>query len=98
MCKARKIQVTSEKSKILRTSNWAKRYKNKIQVVLDWLTSNQVKDVQKFLELTNYYKWFVKNLMSIVRPLHDLVKKNQKWCYDQCLQEIAQTWVKGMMT
>ena len=35
--------------------------------------------MQKFLGLVNYYHWFIKNFTSIARPLHDMVKKNQKW-------------------
>ena len=52
--------------------------KDKIKDVLDWLTLKCVKDVQKFLELANYYQWFIKNFTSITRPLHDMVRKNQK--------------------
>jgi len=51
----------------------------KVKEVSDWLTSKEVKNVQKFLELANYYWRFIKDFMSIVRLLHDLVKKNQKW-------------------
>jgi len=50
----------------------------KIKRVLEWLTSKEVKDIQKFLELANYYWWFINNFASIARLLHDLVKKNQK--------------------
>ena len=51
----------------------------KIKRVLEWLTSKEVKDIQKFLELANYYYWwFINNFASIARLLHDLVKKNQK--------------------
>ena len=45
---------------------------------LDWLTLKGVKDIQKFLGLANYYQQFIKDFVSIARPLHDLVKKNQK--------------------
>ena len=38
-----------------------------------------VKNVQKFLELANYYCRFVKYFASIARPLHNIVKKDQKW-------------------
>jgi len=51
----------------------------KMKGVLDWLTPKKVKDVQKFLGLTNYYWWFIKNFTTIAKPLHDLVKKGQKW-------------------
>ena len=47
--------------------------------VLNLLASEWVKNIQKFLELVNYYQQFIKDFSSIARLLHDLVKKNQKW-------------------
>ena len=46
--------------------------KENIKAVSNWLTPKRVK---KFLELTNYYRWFVKDFASITRSLHNLVKK-----------------------
>jgi len=56
-----------------------KMEKEKVKDFLDWLTPMCVKDVQKFLELVNYYHRFIQGFISIVRPLHNLVKKDQKW-------------------
>ena len=56
-----------------------KMEKEKMKGVLDWPTPKCVKDVQKFLGLANYYHQFIEGFASIARPLHDLVKKNQKW-------------------
>ena len=50
----------------------------KVKEVLDWLTSKCVKDVQKFLELANYYHQFIRDFVFIARSLHDLVRKEQK--------------------
>ena len=50
----------------------------KVKGVLDQLTLKEVKDVQKFLRLTNYYQQFIKNFTVIARPLYDIVKKDQK--------------------
>jgi len=50
----------------------------KVKEVLNWLTLKGFKNIQKFLELANYYQQFIKNFMTIARPLHNLVKKNQK--------------------
>ena len=50
----------------------------KLKVVLDWLISKLVKNIQKFLGLTNYYKRFVKEFVKIVKLLHKLIKKEQK--------------------
>ena len=35
--------------------------KEKVQGVIEWLMPRSVKDVQKFLGLANYYRWFVKD-------------------------------------
>ena len=51
-----------------------KMKEDKVKEVLDWLTPKCVKDVQKFLELANYYCQFIKDFVSIARPLHDMIK------------------------
>jgi len=38
----------------------------------------EVKDVQKFLGLANYYWQFIIDFTAIARLSYDLVKKNQK--------------------
>jgi len=58
-----------------------KMEEEKVKGVLDWPIPKCVKDVQKFLGLANYYHQFIESFASIARPLHDMVKKDQK-CYD----------------
>ena len=50
----------------------------KIKGILEWPASKGVKYIQKFLELSNYYQWFIKNFAVIARLLYDLVRKDQK--------------------
>ena len=47
--------------------------KEKMKGVLDWLTSQEVKDIQKLLRLADYYWQFIKNFTSIARPFYDLM-------------------------
>jgi len=47
----------------------------KVKTVLDWPVSKSVKKIQKFLRLANYYRKFVKDFAKIVRPLHELTRK-----------------------
>ena len=56
-----------------------KMKEEKIKGVLDQPTSKEVKNIQKFLGLANYYWQFIKDFTVIARLLHNLVKKNQKW-------------------
>ena len=50
----------------------------KVRAVLDWPTSKSVKDIQKFLGLTNYYRQFIRDFAKIARLLHELTRKEQK--------------------
>jgi len=53
--------------------------KEKFQGVVEWPVPKSVKDVQKFLGLANYYRWFVKNFAKIARLLHEMTRKEIKW-------------------
>jgi len=57
---------------------WIKMEEEKVKSVLDWPTPQCVKDVQKFLELANYYCRFIEGFASIARSLHDMIKKDKK--------------------
>ena len=52
--------------------------KEKIEGVLNWPTPKNVKKVQKFLGLANYYRRFIKDFTKTAAPLHVLVRKEQK--------------------
>ena len=56
-----------------------KMEEEKVKDVVEWPTPKCVKDVQKFLGLANYYRWFIEGFASIARLLHDIVKKDKKW-------------------
>ena len=55
-----------------------KMKEEKIKGILKQPTPKCVKDMQKFLGLVNYYCQFIEGFVSITRPLHDIVKKDQK--------------------
>jgi len=52
--------------------------KKKVKGVLNWPAPRNVKEVQKFLGLANYYRRFIKDFAKIAAPLHVLVRKEQK--------------------
>jgi len=53
--------------------------KKKVEGVLNWPIPKNIKEVQKFLGLANYYRRFIKNFAKIAVPLHVLVRKEQRW-------------------
>jgi len=60
-----------------------KMQKEKVEGVLNWLAPRNVKEVQKFLGLANYYMRFIKDFARIAAPLHVLVRKEQKWKWEK---------------
>jgi len=52
--------------------------KEKVERVLSWPAPRNIKKLQKFLGLANYYRRFIKDFARIATPLHVLVRKEQK--------------------
>jgi len=50
--------------------------KEKVQRVVDWSVLRSVKDMQKFLELVNYYKWFIKYFTRVLKLLYEMMRKD----------------------
>jgi len=55
----------------------------KTNAVRNWPSSKQVKKVQAFLELMNYYQKFVLNYAKIAEPLTQLMCKNKRWHWNK---------------
>jgi len=53
--------------------------RKKVKGVLNWLAPRNIKEVQTFLGLANYYRRFIKDFAKIAALLHMLVRKEQKW-------------------
>jgi len=72
--------------------------KEKVKGILDWPTPKYVKDVQKFLGLANYYCRFIESFASIARPLHNMVRKDQKWDWtekqEKAFRELKERFTK----
>jgi len=50
----------------------------KVNRVLSWLEPKNIKDVRKFLGLTNYYRRFIKDFTQVARPINILTRKDMK--------------------
>jgi len=78
-----------------------KMEKEKVKGVLEWPTPKCVKDVQKFLGLANYYCQFIEGFASVVRPLHDMVKKDKKWDWtkrqEKVFKELKEWFTKELV-
>jgi len=59
-------------------SEQIKKDSKKTDAVRNWPSPKQVKEVQAFLGLMNYYQKFVLNYAKIAEPLTQLMHKNKK--------------------
>ena len=52
--------------------------KEKVEEVLNWPVPQNIKEVQKFLGLANYYQQFIKDFARVAALLYLLVRKEEK--------------------
>ena len=52
---------------------------NKTEVVKNWPTPKNIKELRSFLGMCSYYRHFVSNFSHIASPLHALTKQNSKF-------------------
>ena len=53
--------------------------KKKVDGVLSWPKPKNIKEVRKFLDLTNCYRRFIKDFTQVARPINVLIRKDMKW-------------------
>ena len=57
-----------------------------------------VKEMQKFLELANYYRQFIKDFVKLAVLLHILVKNKEKWRQERKQEEAFEKLKEEFMT
>ena len=65
------------------STNGVKMDKSKIQSIAAWPAPRNVKEVQQFLGLANYYRRFVVNYAKLTQPLTALTRKGVAWTWDE---------------
>jgi len=65
----------------------------KINVIMNWAASQDVKDVQNFLSFVNFYRRFVKKFFKLIDSLTVLIRKDQSFNWTQKYQFIFD-WLK----
>ncbi len=58
-------------------------YKNKTAAIQEWLQPKNIKELQLFLSLCNYYCQFVKDYSKMALPLTELLKKEKEFTWSK---------------
>ncbi len=60
---------------------------SKVTVIINWITSINLKEIQSFLRFVNFYHCFIKNFLKLVKSFTQLTRKNISFVWNEiCVQ------------
>ena len=68
------------------------------QAIRDWEVPKNLRGVRAFIGFANFYRRFIQNFSSIVRPITDLTKKDVKWYWGPEQQNAFDTLLTAFST
>lgn len=60
---------------------------NKVKAIMQFPPPKNIKQLQRFLGMIGFFRFFIKDLSIISKPLTLLLKKDQKWVWGELQQE-----------
>ncbi len=60
---------------------------SKVTVIVSWITSTNLKEIQNFVKFVNFYRRFIKNFSKLVKSFTQLTRKNTSFVWNEiCVQ------------
>ncbi len=60
---------------------------SKVTVIVSWITSTNLKEIQSFVRFVNFYRCFIKNFSKLVKSFTQLTRKNTSFVWNEiCVQ------------
>ncbi len=60
---------------------------SKMTVIVSWITSTNLKEIQNFVRFVNFYRRFIKNFSKLVKSFTQLTRKNTSFVWNKiCVQ------------
>jgi len=60
---------------------------SKMTVIVSWITSTNLKEIQSFVKFVNFYRRFIKNFSKLVKSFTQLTRKNTSFVWNKvCVQ------------
>jgi hypothetical protein len=100
-CKASKCEFSTDSTEFLGfvcTQDGIKMDDTKVQVIRDWPSPQNVRDIQSFLGFANFYRRFIHNYSEIVVPLTRLTRKTAAWNWSGSCQAAFETLKNAFTT
>ena len=70
----------------------------KIKAIIDMKAPQNVKQLQRFIGLVNFYRSFIMNMSKIAGPLYGLLTKDTPWIWDKACQDAFENLKKALTT
>jgi hypothetical protein len=71
---------------------------SKVKEVLDWKLPMSMSEVRSFLGLAGYYRWFILNFSKVAKPITELLKKGNKYNWNDAYDEAFKVLKKLLTT
>lgn len=68
-----------------------------VSKVVDWPIPKTAKQIKQFVAMGSYYRRYIKNFASIVRPMVELTKKGKRFLWNEACQEAFETLKKELI-
>ena len=60
---------------------------SKVTIIVSWITSINLKEIQNFVRFVNFYHHFIKNFLKLVKSFTQLTRKNTSFVWNKiCVQ------------
>ncbi len=56
---------------------------SKVTVIVSWITSINLKEIQNFMKFVNFYHCFIKNFLKLVKLFTQLTRKNMSFVWNK---------------
>ena len=60
----------------------------KVKAIVNWATSTNLKEIQDFINFVNFYQWFIKNFLKLVKSFTQLIQKNTSFVWNEVCVEV----------
>jgi hypothetical protein len=67
--------------------NEIKMNSKKVETILQWITSQNLKQVQNFLKFCNFYRRFIRNFAKIIKWLIKFIRKNVSFIWKEVCKQ-----------